>query len=60
MTELLSQARLQQMAAASELPQIRARPPLVLRWQIDATTGRPVSRWEIESQRPPAATTMYL
>ena len=50
MTELLSQARLQGMALAVGEPRRCSRPILVARWEIDAATGRPVCRWEIEPQ----------
>jgi len=51
MTELLSQARLHEMALAVGEPRGRSsRPILVARWEIDAVTGRPVCRWEIEPQ----------
>jgi hypothetical protein len=53
MTELLSQARLQEMASSIGEPRRRSsRPILVARWEIDAATGRPVCRWEIEPQAP--------
>ncbi len=51
MTELLSQSRLQEMATEIGEPQSRSpRPNLVCRWEIDAATGRPVRRWEVEPQ----------
>ena len=51
MTELLSQARLQEMALVVGEPRRGcSRPILVARWEIDAATGRPVCRWEIEPQ----------
>jgi hypothetical protein len=50
MTELLSQPRLQEMAAAIGEPHaVVPRPILVRRWEIDTATGRPVCRWEVES-----------
>jgi hypothetical protein len=54
MTELLSQSRLQEMASALEEPQCcSSKPILVAHWDIDAITGRPVCRWEIEPQQRP-------
>ena len=49
MTELLSQARLQEMAAPPEVSANPAhRPTLVCCWTVDAATGRPVCHWEME------------
>lgn len=51
MTELLSLSRLQEMASSIGQPQRpSSRPILVARWKIDAASGRPVCRWEIEPQ----------
>jgi len=53
MTELLSQARLQEMASSISERRCRSsRPILVAYWEIDTVTGRPVCRWEIEPQVP--------
>jgi hypothetical protein len=56
MTEFMHETRLRQIAWVMEQPPMPApRPTLVLRWSIDARTGRPVGGWSLAHPEPATA-----